>query len=452
MKTTKFLSLLSFAIVIFFLSSCSQNVIENEQSPKPIESLKPMESLKPTESPKPIETSTPIKPSPPVNGNNPAKPFPQAVNYPGCIKPNLPQETLNKDVSSYYDTWKSTYLKTGLKSLPGGYYIKGNITGSAEGFKPLGSSEGQGFGMVIVALMAGYDPNAKTYYDGLFNTARTYKSKEHQYLMGWVVADDLKAQGHFGSATDGDMDIAYSLILAHYQWGSSGAINYLQEAKNSINAIKSRNLTNNNRLNLGDWDSKSKDDTRPSDWMMDHMRAFYAVTNDQTWLNVINNLYTVYNAFATKYSPDTWLVTDFIVGNPPKPCPSNFLDEYPETNTYSYNACRVPLRIVMDYAQYGSKESYNISNNLVNWVKKATGSNPSKIASGYYLDGRIAKVGDDAVFSAPFVAASIVDSSNQTFLNSGWNLIKGKKTDYYSDTYNLLCMLFVSGNWWIPKN
>ena len=38
--------------------------------------------------------------------------------------------------------------------------------------------------------------------------------------MGWVVADSKKAQGHFDSATDGDLDIAYSLLLAHKQWGS----------------------------------------------------------------------------------------------------------------------------------------------------------------------------------------------------------------------------------------
>src|SRR5687768_11269056 len=118
--------------------------------------------------------------------------------------------------------------------------------------------------MVIVALMAGFDTNAKTYFDGLYKTARAFRSVNHQHLMGWVVADDTGAQGHFTSATDGDMDIAYSLILAHYQWGSGGPINYLQEAINTINAIKLKNVTNNNRLNLGDWDSKTTYDSRPS--------------------------------------------------------------------------------------------------------------------------------------------------------------------------------------------
>ena len=40
------------------------------------------------------------------------------------------------------------------------------------------------------------------------------------------------------SATDGDMDIAYSLLLANEQWGSNGKINYLKEAQLMIAAIK----------------------------------------------------------------------------------------------------------------------------------------------------------------------------------------------------------------------
>ena len=61
----------------------------------------------------------------------------------------------------------------------------------------------------------------------------------------------VKAQGHFDSATDGDLDIAYSLLLAHKQWGSNGTVNYLKEAQDMITkGIKASNVTNNNRLNL----------------------------------------------------------------------------------------------------------------------------------------------------------------------------------------------------------
>jgi endo-1,4-beta-D-glucanase Y len=387
-----------------------------------------------------------------VAGNAQQKPFPQSLSYAGCIKPNhVTQATMNTNVSAYYDYWKATHLKNNLSTLPGGYYVKGEITGSADGYTPLGSSEGQGYGMVITALMAGHDANAKTIYDGLFKTARAFKSSANANLMGWVVADATGAQGHFDSATDGDMDIAYSLILAHYQWGSAGTINYLEEAKKMItNGLKASNVTNNNRLNLGDWDTKTTYDTRPSDWMLSHMRAFYDVTGDVTWLNVINNLYSVYSGFTNTYSSSTGLVTDFIVGNPAQPCPANFLDEYPETNTWSYNACRFPLRIVMDYALYGGAGGKTAADKMATWIKGKSGGVPENIKDGYQLNGTATGTYATAVFVSPFIAAAVTNSANQAFVNSGWDWMKNKKEGYYSDSYNMLCMIFISGNWWKP--
>lgn len=158
-----------------------------------------------------LAAPAPLQPK--AHGAGELKPFPQQVSYPGIIKPNhVSQSSLNSSVASYYDYWKATYLKNNLSSLPGGYYVKGDITGEADGFDPLGTSEGQGYGMVITVLMAGYDTNSRTIYDGLFKTARAFKSSNNPNLMGWVVADSTGAQGHFGSATDGDLDIAYSLF------------------------------------------------------------------------------------------------------------------------------------------------------------------------------------------------------------------------------------------------
>lgn len=380
------------------------------------------------------------------------KPFPQQVSYPGIIKPNhVSQSTMNSAVSTYYDYWKATYLKNNLSSLPGGYYVKGEITGDADGFVPLGTSEGHGYGMVISVLMAGYDANAKTIYDGLFKTARAFKSPNNTNLMGWVVADSTGAQGHFDSATDGDLDIAYSLILADRQWGSSGTINYLAEAKKMItNGIKVSNVTTNNRLNLGDWDTKDALNTRPSDWMLSHLRAFYEVTGDSTWLNVINNLYNVYSQFTAAYSASTGLISDFVVANPPKPAPQNYLDEFPETNEYNYNASRVPLRIVMDYALYGDTRGKDIANKMAVWIKGKTGSNPNNVKDGYQLNGADRGTYATAVFVAPFISAATTTSTHQAWVNAGWDWMKNKKESYFSDSFNMLNLLFISGNWWKP--
>ncbi len=393
-----------------------------------------------------------VAPAAPANAAGEMKPFPQQISYPGIIKPShVTQAAMNQAVASYYDYWKATYLRNNLSSLPGGYYVKGNITGDPDGFTALGSSEGQGYGMIITVLMAGYDPNAKTIYDGLFKTARTYKSSGNPNLMGWVVADSKAAQGHFGSATDGDLDIAYSLILAHNQWGSGGAINYLQEAKKMItDGIKASYVTSGNRLNLGDWDGKDALNTRPSDWMLSHLRAFYEVTADETWIHVIDHLYDVYQQFSATYSPNTGLISDFVVGNPPRPAPEWYLDEFKETNQYYYNASRVPLRIVMDYALYGDTRAKALADKMVSWIKTKTGGAPANIKNGYKLDGTAIGNYATAVFVAPFISAGTANSNHQAWVNAGWDWMKNKKEDYFSDTYNLLNLLFLSGNWWKP--
>lgn len=382
------------------------------------------------------------------------KPFPQEVNYPNCIKPsNVTQSAMNSSVSGYYDYWKDNYLKNDLTSLPGGYYVKGEITGNPDGYNPLGSSEGQGYGMIITALMAGYDANAQTIFNGLLKTAKAYKSSTNSNLMGWVVADAASAQGHFGSATDGDLDIAYSLILAHHQWGSSGAVNYLNEAKNTIsNGIKASYVTNDFRLNLGDWQNKTTTNTRPSDWTLSHFSAFHEVTNDATWTRVSDSLYSLISKIQTNYSTATGLMPDFATGKSVKPADPDFL-EGPNDGNYYYNACRTPLRFVMDYGHYNNGKAKTAVNKMVAWAKAKYGNEPSSIQAGYTLDG-VDLSGNNytsSIFVAPIVAASTCDAANQSFLNSGWNAIKNMQEGYFEDTYNLLCMLYISGNWWVPK-
>lgn len=383
------------------------------------------------------------------------KPFPQNQNFAGCIKPsNVSQSTMNDQVYSYYTYWKGKYLKNNLSSLPGGYYVKGEITGSPDGYTPLGSSEGQGYGMLIAVLMAGKDPDAKTIYDGLFKTARAFKSSANANLMGWVVADAVSAQGHFGSATDGDLDIAYSLILAHYQWGSGGSINYLAEAQKMItNGIKASNVTTGNRLNLGDWQSKSTNDTRPSDWMLSHFRAYKQITNDVAWDNVLSQTYSMINRIQTTYSPSTGLLPDFATANPVQPAAANFL-EGPNDGNYYYNASRVPLRVVLDFAHGGELQAKTAANKMITWAKSSTGGNPASFKAGYTLSGTNLSGNNyqAGVFIAPMVAAATCDAAHQAYLNSGWSSIVTMKTNYFDDTYNLLCQLYISGNWWKPEN
>lgn len=385
------------------------------------------------------------------------KPFPQSLTYPGCIKPSyIKQDSLNNMVKSYYSYWKSSYLRSNLKSLPGGFYVLGDATGSSKGasgkkYKELGTSEGQGYGMILTALMAGYDVDAQTEFDGLLKTAKAYHSVNNPNLMGWIVADSLSAQGDFDSATDGDMDIAYALLLAHEQWGSVGTVNYLAEANRIISqGLKTSYVTSSGRLNLGDWSDLSTFDSRPSDWMLGHLKAFASATGDVSWNLVSDTLNSLIVQIQQKYSPVTGLMPDFVVDANVRPADPNFLEGLNDGN-FSYNACRTPLRIVMDYAHNGSAKAKLATEKMVNWLKTQVGDTLAKMESGYTLTGT--SVGENyfsTAFVSPMLTASITNPANQNLLNLGWKKIAQSKAGYYEDSINLLAMLLISGNWWAP--
>ncbi len=377
-------------------------------------------------------------------------PFPQQVNFTGCIKPNnVTQAQMNNTIKSYYDYWKSAYIRESNGTTPGGgYYVEMKGTGGTG--NEITTSEAHGYGMLIFTIMAGYDSQAKMYFDGMYNMYDKHRSKIDSDLMSWLIDKSELTSKDSDSATDGDMDIAYALLMAHKQWGSNGSINYLSEARRIItNGIRTSDMSlSSKRTMLGDWDTDPLS-TRSSDWMTGHFHTYYNATNDSFWNDAANTAYGLITRITGNYASNTGLMPDFIVGDPAKPAPPNFL-EADTDDDYSWNACRYPWRIAMDYAHYGTTDSKNACNKMVNWIKTKTGNNPSNIRAGYKLNGDQLTSDTSAAFTAPFIAACVVDSGHQDYLNAGWSKISNLKEGYYGDSINLLCMLFISGNWWKP--
>jgi endo-1,4-beta-D-glucanase Y len=386
------------------------------------------------------------------------KGFPQHESYGFTIGPSIvTQEEMDTMVASFYRYWKKAYVKESNATANGYYIASGGGTGVTNGAVTV--SEAQGFGMVITALMAGEGPLAdslgKKIFDGMFYFFKDHPGKNSPFLMSWeVLVDSL---GHelpvkTTTATDGDLDIAYSLILAHYQWGSSGTINYLEEARSMISkGIYGKEIgATSKRLLLGDWDGETKYQTRPSDWMAGHLRCFANVTQNSYWTSAADTIYALANAFVTAYTCSTGLISDFVVGRIVKPAPENFLDEFKETDEYYNNACRVPMRIVADFAHYGTPQARTWLNTILGWLKKRTGNDPGNIVGGYFLSGGEIRQNKFPAFTAPFVAACIADSAHREYLDKGWRVMSVWRTNYYNDCINLLSMLLISGNWWRP--
>lgn len=367
--------------------------------------------------------------------------FPQASNYAGTIKPDhRTQDQLNSDVVSYYNSWKSNYLAQSSKTS-NGYYV--NTDGETDGIT---ASEAHGYGMIITALMAGYDSNSKSYFDGLYNFYMDHPSNIDDDLMCWTVTSSETSNST--AATDGDMDIAYSLLLAHYQWGSNGSIDYLFEAKRVIAAIKRSEMGSwSKRTLLGDWDSDEYS-TRTSDWMAGHMRAYADATGDSFWDEAAD---TIYSLIKQVRNSNTGLLPDFVEGQYAKPASPNFLEGSNDGNYY-WNACRDPWRIATDYAHFGTADAKEQLMKMLDFVISDCNGNPEDIANGYTLEGYGLNTQWSAMgaFMSPFVSAAIVDSKYQNFLNDGWDAMRSSNDGYFSNSITLLNMLLVSGNWWLP--
>lgn len=391
----------------------------------------------------------------------PNLPFPQHTSYTaGSIKPNnVTQQQLDDSVRVFYDRWKAKYVKPGCE--PDQYYVWDNEAVGGSNDSTICVSEGQGYGMLITAFMAGYDPGAKACFDGLYNYFRAHPTSGNPDLMAWrQVSGCIIQPDDHDSATDGDLDIAYGLLLADAQWGSDGAINYLQEATSVINAVMQDEIHPIlHSVRLGNWATSSDayyNDTRSSDFIINHFRAFEEATGDTNWGNVIDECYDVIDVMQTNYSPATGLLPDFIVGlnTGAHPASANYLESVYDGH-YNWNACRVPWRLGIDYLLSGDPRALTALNKINAWIRIKASNDPAAIVAGYRLNGNNIANYQSLAFTAPFAVAAMSNSINQSWLNALWSEIVAtsfSSEEYYASSLKLLVMIAVSGNWWTPES
>ncbi|MFF9148541.1 glycosyl hydrolase family 8 [Streptomyces sp. NPDC014861] len=385
-------------------------------------------------------------------GTGPAVPFgshlkPYAA---GMLKPSGGQAALDQKVVDYYNRWKSSFVR---QNCGNGWYQV--ISPDAD--HPY-VAEAQGYGMVVTATMAGADPDAKKIFDGLVKWKLDHPSSINPDLLAAEQDVNCRSVNGGDGATDGDMDVAYGLLLADKQWGSGGTYDYKALALKHIAAIKKDELNPTTKLlKLGDWSSAGDQYyyiSRTSDWMVDHFRAFRAATGDTSWDAVRTAHQTQIAALQSGYAPGTGLLPDFVVdtNTSPKPAPNQVLED-PNDGQYWWNACRTPWRIADDAVTSGDAKSLAAARKMNTWIKGKTGGDPNKIAMGYKLNGTQISAGSEAAFFAPFAVAAMTDSGSQAWLDALWNKMLATPIDtgsYFSASIQLQVMITVSGNHWVP--
>ncbi len=349
-----------------------------------------------------------------------SRPFPQNVDYPYGYKTLVISAI---DLQVVYERWKKLYLKR----YNGMYRV-------SVGDTAITISEGMGYGMLITAYFGD-----KERFDRLLEFYKSKRTEQARNLMAWRVTRDSVIDP--GSATDGDLDVAFALIVAHYQWGGD----YLMEANEIISILKENYFVNCNGVYTmkpgAHWGGCELTDI--SYYAPAYFRVFAFETKDTFWETVAEHSYTILNNGAndrTGLVPD-WQSCDGVPGGDP---PSG-RDDY-----YHYDASRTPWRMALDYLWNGNEDARN-------WCVKvsdfAASIGADSIVDGYDLDGKPRGQYNNGPFVGGFAVGamcnnqSVVDSFSSRLLYLDGT---GEDNQYFNLSLRCLYMLVLTGNFWEP--
>lgn len=378
-------------------------------------------------------------------------------------------EGLNASLISFYSEWKERYLRTVSNTYPTQQYLFYTLD-QPNLLPAVTCSEAMGYGMFIFPMMSIFDPNAKHHFHALYCYIQHYPSFYNPNLMAWqqIMAPDghiINATSDTSSATDGDMDISYGLLLAHRLWEQDKDIDYLQEARLHIQALMTSCVSpKDSILYLGDWVSGLQENdfkyvTRSSDFMGYLIKIFAQVDrkNKRRWLQVLSRINHIIDSQLTRQSKTNGLMPDFFKKEGKSyMAPTSQVLESLHDGDYFYNSCRTPWRYAMNSILFHSPTSYEV--HLLNqWIKKKTKGMPSQIVSGYYIANGIPGDGfgepNNLAFIAPFLVSAIAEKGNDAWILSLWNALLAKPIDectFYENTLKLIAMIIATGNWLSP--
>ena len=353
-------------------------------------------------------------------------PFPQNSEYPFGY---IPTTISYKEAQSTYNKWKENYLV----ECSDGYRI------TCEGYDET-RVEAIGFGMILTAYFGD-----KKEFDGLYNFYKRKRTENANNMMAWNVSCD--GINDPGSATDGDIDVAYSLIVAYNQWGED----YLEGAKEVIQVVKNSVIvTCDSLLVLAPGYSVESDEgpvwggcdlTDIQYYTPGFFRIFADITGDEDWDKLADDTYALLYAAA---HPETSLVPDW-----------QSASGIPGGNServafYRYDACRVPWRISLDYLWNGNMPAGKWCIKVSDW---AYSIGPENIKDGYNLDGTENSQGyHNSAFTGGFAVAALCNNQKATDA-FGKEMTSDRLGDdhWFIMSTRSLYLLTITGNFWKPE-
>lgn len=337
----------------------------------------------------------------------------------------------SQDAQNNYNTWKTNFVEA---CSNGRYRVK--FDNSSETV-----SEGIAYGMLLSAYMAD-----KTLFDGFW---LYYKDNVNgNKVMNWKISGCSATIGYNG-ATDVELDAAFALIVADYQWKSTGTINYKSDATALISAIKNHEVEANTYvLKPGDQFGGSSI-TNISYFSPAYYRAFGAFTNDAAfWNQVANRAYTVINNNLVQNNAIGGLVSDWCEASGAY---SSQAGGYANAGKlYTYDAARTPWRIAVDYIWYGTAEAKTYAKKSSDFVRVNLGGT-ANIKDGYNQNGTVSGQWHNATFVGAFACAAMA-GENQAHLDASYTDLKNlnEPNSYFNHTLKTLYSFLLTGNFYLP--
>ena len=355
------------------------------------------------------------------------QPFPANKTYSFGL---MPTNRNTQDAIANYAIWKTNFLE---QCGNGRYRVKFDNPNQTV-------SEGIGYGMLLTAYAG-----ERTLFDGLWNYYKD--NRNSQGLMNWKINGCNGGAAGTGGATDSEVDAGMALIIADYQWGSTGSINYNNDARTLINAIKTHEVEAGSFvLKPGEFGGSSI--TNPSYFAPAYFRKFASFMNDSYWNTVANKCYEVINNNLSVNNAAGGLVSDWCTAS------GNYSSQasgYANGGTkYTYDAARTPWRIAVDYAWYGDNQAKTYSKKSSDFIR-VTKNGSQNIVDGYNQNGSNFGQYHNSTFVGAFASAAIA-GDNQTHLNNSYTDLIGisEPYSYYNQTLKTIYLFFLSGNFYLP--
>jgi endo-1,4-beta-D-glucanase Y len=345
-------------------------------------------------------------------------PFPQNVTYPHGLRSSL---ISSSHVRAWYDAWSEKYLQACNDTV-------------RPGVDPLSTSlvEAQGFAMIAAAYM-GDKPN----FDRLHAYYNAKLTSQGCGLMGWK--NNCAGFEDQGAATDGDIDVASGLIVAHWQWPDGG---YDAAARTVIGKLKPMILSCGGTSTLypgcaggRPWGGCSETDI--SYYSPAFFRYFAALSGDSAWTKLADDSHVIRDAGA---NATTGLVPDWqsTSGTPGAGSRKGY---------YSFDAIRTPYKHALDFLWNGNEQARAWCQKISTW---AHGVGVENLKDEYQLNGSVQGANHNLAVVGSLTVCAMANT--QPILDDFVaESVKLRDDFWYSGYLGNLYLLAMSGNMWNPE-